>query len=102
MLQMQELWAQIFSMKNKDIEPNRKYCESYIWMDYNTWCRCHYYGEFGHIGEKCVKHDMRTRDTTRRCFICTKLGHFAKNYMNTGRVEDEKKAKADNIIKQII
>ena len=39
--------------------------------DYNTWCRCHYYGEFGHIGMNCVKHHMRIRDSTRRCFICT-------------------------------
>ena len=39
---------------------------------------------------------MRTRITTRRCFICIELGHLAKNCMNTGRIEDEKKAKVDN------
>ena len=44
---------------------------------------------------------MRTRDTTRRCFICTKLGHLAKNCMNTRRIEDEKKAKVDNIKKKM-
>ena len=44
---------------------------------------------------------MRTRDATRRCFIYTKIGHLAKNYMNTGRIEDEKKEKADNIKKQM-
>ena len=44
---------------------------------------------------------MRTRDTTRRCFICTKLSHLAKNCINIGRIEDEKKAKADNIRKQM-
>ena len=48
----------------------------------------------------CVKH-LRTRDTTRRCFICTELGHLAENCMNIGRIEDEKKAKADNIRKQM-
>ena len=37
----------------------------------------------------------------QRCFICTELGRLAKNYMNTGRIEDEKKAKADNIRKQM-
>ena len=37
--------------------------------DYNTWCRCHYYGGFGHIAMNCVKHHIRKRDTTRRCFI---------------------------------
>lgn len=42
---------------------------------------------------------MRTRDTTRICFICTKLGHLAKNCMNIRRIEDEKKAKVDNIRK---
>ena len=67
--------------------------------DYNTWCRCHYYGEFRHIGENYVKHHMRKRDTTKRCFICTELGHLVKNCMNTGRIEDEKKAKSDNIRK---
>ena len=40
---------------------------------------------------------MRKRDTTKRCFTCTKLGHLAKNCMNTGRIKDEKKAKVDNI-----
>lgn len=36
-----------------------------------------------------------------RCFICTKLGHIAKNCMNTGKIEDEKKARVDNIEKQM-
>ena len=40
---------------------------------------------------------MRKRDTTKRCFICIELGHVAKNCMNTSRIEDEKKAKNDNI-----
>ena len=44
---------------------------------------------------------MRKRDTTKRCYICTELGHHAKNYMNTRRIEDEKKTKADNIRKQM-
>ena len=48
-----------------------------------------------------MKHHMRKRDTTKRCFICTELGHLAKNCMNIGRIEDEKKAKDDNIIIQI-
>ena len=42
---------------------------------------------------------MRKTDTTKRCFICTKLGHLAKNYMNTSRIKDEKKEKDDNIRK---
>ena len=58
--------------------------------DYNTWCRCHYYGLFGHIGENCIKHHMRKRDTTKRCFVYIELGHLAKNYMKRGRVKDEK------------
>ena len=44
---------------------------------------------------------MRKRDTTKRCFIFTELGHLAKNYMNTGRIEAEKKEKVDNIRKQM-
>ena len=49
----------------------------------------------------CEKHHMRKRDTTIRCFICTKPGHLAKNCMNNGRIEEEKKAKANNIRKQM-
>ena len=49
----------------------------------------------------CVKHHTRKRDTTKRCFICTKLGHLAKNRMNTGRIEYEKKVTDDNIRKQM-
>ena len=44
---------------------------------------------------------MRKIDTTKRCFICTKLGHLSKNCVNTGTIEDEKKTKADNIQKQM-
>ena len=69
--------------------------------DYNTWCRCHYYGEFGHIGENCVKHHNKKKGTTRICFFCIKLGHLAKNCMNTRRIEDENKEKDDNIKKQM-
>ena len=61
--------------------------------DYNTRCRCHCCGEYGHIGMNCVKHHMRKKYNTIRCFTCTKLGHLAKNFMNKGRIEDEKKTK---------
>ena len=44
---------------------------------------------------------MRKRDTTKRCFTYIELGHLAKNFMNTGRIEDEKKAKANNIQKKM-
>ena len=56
---------------------------------------------FGHIAMNYVKHHMRKRDTTKRCFICIELDHLAKNYMNTGRIEDEKKERVDNIRKQM-
>ena len=48
-----------------------------------------------------VKHNMRRRDTTIRCFTHIELGHLAKNCMNIGRIKYEKKEKADNIIKQM-
>ena len=67
--------------------------------EYNTWCRCHYCGEYGHIAMNCIKNHFRKRDTIVKCFICTKLGHIAKNCMNTGMIEDEKKAREDNIRK---
>ena len=50
----------------------------------------------------CARHHLRKKDTTIRCYACTELGHIAKNYINIGRVEDEKKARADNIRKQIV
>ena len=69
--------------------------------DYNTWCRCHYCGEYGHIGVNFKRHHQRKKDTTIRCYTCTELGHIAKNCMNIGKVEDEKKVRADNIQKQM-
>ena len=83
------------------LNPPEQIVKAIFGWDYNTWCRCHYCGEFGHIGMNCVKHHIRTRDTTKRCFICTELGHLAKNYMNNGIIEDEKKAKANNIRMQM-
>ena len=53
--------------------------------DQNTWCRCHNYGEFGYIGETCVKHHMRKKYATKRYLICIELGHLAMNCMNKGR-----------------
>ena len=44
---------------------------------------------------------MRKRDTTKRCFICIELDHPTKNCMNIGRIEDEKKEKANNIQEQM-
>ena len=44
---------------------------------------------------------MRKRDTTKKFSICIELGHLAKNYMNTGRIKDEKKERANNIKKQM-
>ena len=44
---------------------------------------------------------MRKRDTTRIRFICIELGHLAENYMNIGRIEDEKKEKDNNIRKHM-
>ena len=49
----------------------------------------------------CVKNHIRKKDTTKISFTCTKLGHLSKNCMNTRRIEDEKKAKADNIKKKM-
>ena len=81
------------------MNPAKQIVKAIFGWEYNTWCKCHYCGEFGHIGMNCEKHHLRKKDTTRRCFMCTELGHFAKTYMNTARIEDEKKAKVDNIRK---
>ena len=40
-------------------------------------------------------------DSIVRCYTCTEIGHIAKNCMNIGKIEDEKKAKVDNIKKQM-
>ena len=87
--------------KTKILNLAKQIVKAIFGWDYNTWCICHYYGEFGHIGINCVKHHMRKRDTTRRYFICIELRHLAKNCINTGRIEDEKKDKDDNIRKQM-
>ena len=72
-----------------------------IGWDYNTWCRCHYFGEYGHTGINFFRHHQRKRDSIVRCYTCTEIGHIAKNCMNIGKIEDEKKAKVDNIRKQM-
>lgn len=69
MSQLQETRTKIFRVKNQVVEPNKKIVKEIFGWDYNTWCRCHYCDEYGHIGENYVKHHMRKKDTTKRCFI---------------------------------
>ena len=88
-----------FECKSKPSNLAEQIIKAIFGWDYNTWCRCHYCGEYGHTGINCVRHHLRKRDTTIRCYTCTELGHIAKNCMNMDRVEDEMKEKADNIKK---
>lgn len=44
---------------------------------------------------------LRKRNPTKRCYLCKELGHLAKKCMNIGKVEDEKKSKANNIMTQM-
>ena len=87
--------------KTKIFNPTEKIVKAIFGWDYNSCCRCHYYREFGHIGMNCVKHHVRRKDTTISCYTCTELGHIAKNYMNIGRIMDERKEKEDNIKKNM-
>ena len=87
--------------RSKSFNLAKKIMKAIFSWDYTTQYRCHYCGEFGPIGMNCVKHHMRRKDTTIRYYTCTELGHIAKNCMNTGRIEDEKKEKVDNIRKQM-
>ena len=57
--------------------------------------------EYGHTSINCVRHHVRKRYSTVRCYTCTKIGHIAKNCMNIGKIEDEKKAKANIIRKKM-
>ena len=52
--------------KTKILNPTKQIVKAIFGWDYNTWCRCHYYGEFGHIRINCIKHHLRKRDTTKR------------------------------------
>ena len=85
----------------KPFNPTKQFVKAIFGWDYNTWCRCHYCGEYGHIGINFARHNLRKKDTTIRCYTCTKVGHIAENYMNIGKVKDEKKARVDNIRKQM-
>ena len=49
----------------------------------------------------CVKHHIRKRDTTKRCFICIEIGHVSMKCINIRIIEDEKKARANNIKKKM-
>ena len=54
------------------------------------------------VWEHCIKLCKIPHEEDRyykEIFFCTKLGHISKNCMNRGRVEDEKKTKANNIKK---
>ena len=70
-----------------------------MWLGLQHMVQIHYCGEYGHIGENCIKHHMRKRDTTKRFCFCIKLGHLSKKCMNMGRIEVEKKDKAEKIKK---
>ena len=59
--------------------------------------KCYLYGEYGHIGENCVRSHMRKGDLVTRCYVCNELRHIARNCMNIERIEDEKKEKVDEI-----
>ena len=87
--------------RSKPFNPAEQFVKEIFGQDYNTWCRCHYCGEYGHIGINCGRHHLRKKDTTIRCHTCTELGHIGKNCMNIGKVKDEKKEKLDNIKKQM-
>ena len=87
--------------RSKSFNPAEQLVKAMFGWDYNTWCRCHYCKDYGHIGKNCARHHLRKKDTTVRCYTCTQLGHIARNYMNIERVEDEKKTKADNIWKKM-
>ena len=87
--------------RSKSFNPAKQLLKVIFGWDYNTWCRCHYCGEYGHTRINYTRHHLIKKDTTIRCYTCTELGHIAKKYMNIGRVEDEKKAREDNIRKQM-
>ena len=72
MSQLQEIRIKIFRVKNQEVEPNRTICERIFGWDYNTWCRCHYCGEFGHIGKNCVKNHMRKKTFYKEIFYLYK------------------------------
>ena len=69
--------------------------------DYNTWYRCYLCGEYGHIGQNYVRTHFRKKDLVARCFLCNERGHIARNCMNVEKVEDEKKARADEIRREM-
>ena len=55
-----------FECKTKIVNLVEQIVKEIFGWDYNTWCRCHYCGEFGHIAMNCVKHHMRKRNITKR------------------------------------
>ena len=88
-----------FQCRSKSFNLVEQLVKAIFGWDYNTWCRCHYCGEYGHIGINCARHHLRKKDTTVKCYTCTELGHIAKKCMNIGKNEDEIKEKVDNIRK---
>ena len=87
--------------RSKSFNPAEQLVKEIFGWDYNTWCICHYCGEYGHTETNCVRHHPRKKDSTIRCYTFTELGHISKNYMNIRKVQDKKKARADNIRKKM-
>ena len=86
-------------MKNQGIESSKTNCKSYIWLGLQHLVQMSLlWIIWTHWNELC-KTSYEEKDTTKRCFTCTKIGHLAKNCMNTGIIKDEKKEKDNKIIK---
>ena len=82
-----------FECRSKPFNLAEQFVKVIFGWDYNIWCRCHYCGEYGHIGINYARNHLRKKDTTIRCYTCTELGQIAKNCMKIGKVEDEKKTR---------
>ena len=58
------------------------YTHYYNW-DYNTRKSCHYYQEYGHVPQNCIRTHFKgnynrwLNQTT--CFSCLKTGHVSRN-----------------------
>lgn len=82
----------------KQIHASKK-GNSYNW-DYNTWYNYHYYGEYGHILENCIKTHFRGNykkwlNGEIVLFSCLKVGHINKKCRTRAPTPNNRKLKIE-------
>lgn len=84
-----------------NIQHNGTRQKKFIGWEYNTWGRCHYYGEYGNIGVNFVETHIRKINTNIRCYVCKKISYLARKCMNRDIENNGEENKGKSKIEEI-